>query len=315
MTEANESVAELRETLGALGLVQRQVAQLFGVSPRSVRHWQYGDRRVPCGVNIVCRLLAAGAVTVAQVEQVAVLAPVRTNGRAKPEPLVPLFVEPAPAQAALARAEAATLAEKVIALASEACRWPCGDPRHPDFRFCGNPVAEKPYCDYPRAMAYKPRPQQAPVGGQKPSRLLRRFVYSLPGKVPTMLAPELYPPPCPSDQQEPQTTDPSVEQLIGDLVAATACLFAQGLGECWAGGKMNGQMSADTKQQGSALIAGLLELRNGIAGELDFNAVARSHGARVLKDRYGQGISDKTINSLINAALEVLGRIVRARLN
>jgi hypothetical protein len=125
----------------------------------------------------------------------------------------------------------------------------------------------------------------------------------------------LYPSPCLSRQQEPQTTSHSVERLIGELIAATACLFAQGLGECWARGKMNGQMSADTKEQGSVLIAGLLELRNGTAGELDFNAVARLHGARVLKDRYGQDISDKTISSLINAALEILGRIVRARLN
>ena len=125
----------------------------------------------------------------------------------------------------------------------------------------------------------------------------------------------LHPSPCLSRQQEPQTVDPSVERLIGELIAATACLFAQGLGECWARGKMNGQMSADTKEQGSASIAGLLELRNGTAGELDFNAMARLHGARVLKDRYGQGISDKTIDSLLNAALEVLGRIVRARLN
>jgi len=78
---------------------------------------------------------------------------------------------------------------------------------------------------------------------------------------------------------------------------------------------MNGQMSADTKEQGSALIAGLLDLRNGTAGELDFNAVARLHGARVLKDRYGQGISDRTVHSLVNAALEVLSRIVHARLN
>ena len=125
----------------------------------------------------------------------------------------------------------------------------------------------------------------------------------------------LHPSPCLSRQQEPQTVDLSVEQLIGELVAATACLFAQGLGECWARGKMNGQMSADTREHGRALIAGLVELRNGTAGELDFNVVARSHGARVLKDRYGQGVSDRTVHSLVNAALEVLGRIARARLN
>jgi hypothetical protein len=127
-------------------------------------------------------------------------------------------------------------------------------------------------------------------------------------KVPTMLP---HSSSCLSRPQELQTADRSVERLIGELVAATACLFAQSLGECWARGKMNG----DTRQLGRALIAGLLELRNGTAGELDFNAVARSHGARILRDRHSQDISDKTINSLINAALEVLDRIVRTRLN
>jgi hypothetical protein len=151
---------EFRTTLGVLGIAQRRVAQLFGVGPRSVRRWQSGDRRVPCGVGIILRLMAAGAVTIAQVEQAAVPVPTRTNGSAKPEPPVPLLVEPAPAPATLMRAEAATFAdsglstaEKVIALAPGACRWPCGDPRHSDFHFCGNPVAEKPYCDHHRAMA------------------------------------------------------------------------------------------------------------------------------------------------------------------
>ena len=129
------AASELCEMLGALGIAQHRVAQLFGVGPRSVRRWQYGDRRVPCGVGIVLRLLAAGTVTVAQVEQAAVPIPARTNGSAKPGPPAPLLVEPAPEQSALARAKAATLAdpslttaEKVCALAPEACCWPCGDP-------------------------------------------------------------------------------------------------------------------------------------------------------------------------------------------
>src|SRR5262249_7656233 len=81
-----EAATEFHKTLGALGIAQDRVAQLFGVGPRSVRRWQYGDRRVPCGVGIVLRLLAAGAVTVAQVKQAAVPVPTRTNGSAKPEP-------------------------------------------------------------------------------------------------------------------------------------------------------------------------------------------------------------------------------------
>jgi hypothetical protein len=78
---------EFRATLGALGLAQHRVARLFGVGPRSVRRWKDGDRRVPCGVSIVIRLLAAGAVTIAEVEQAAVPVPAQTNDSARPEPL------------------------------------------------------------------------------------------------------------------------------------------------------------------------------------------------------------------------------------
>jgi hypothetical protein len=54
---------------------------------------------------------------------------------------------------------APTTAEKVCALAPEGCRWPYGDPRHSDFRFCGNPIAEGPYCKHHRAVAYLARPR------------------------------------------------------------------------------------------------------------------------------------------------------------
>jgi hypothetical protein len=159
--ETNDlSVAAVRETLGTLGIAQHRVAQLFGVAPRSIRRWQYGDRRIPCGVGIVLRLLAAGTVTVAQVEQAAVPVPARTNDRAKPAPLAPLLVEPASEQSAPAGAKAATLAdpgltiaEKVFALTPKACRWPYGDPGHPHFRFCGSPVVAKPYCEHHRTAA------------------------------------------------------------------------------------------------------------------------------------------------------------------
>ena len=160
-SDLSVAATEFRATLGALGIAQHRVAQLFGVGPRSVRRWQDGDRRVPCGVGIVLRLLAAGTVTVAQVEQAAVPIPARTNGSAKPGPPAPLLVAPAPEQSATAPAEAAALAdpglttaEKVVALAPGDCRWPHGDPGHPDFHFCGSPVARKPYCEQHRAMAY-----------------------------------------------------------------------------------------------------------------------------------------------------------------
>jgi hypothetical protein len=54
-----------------------------------------------------------------------------------------------------------TVAERVLALASDACRWPCGDLGHPDFHFCGGMVARGPYCERHRAMAYLARPGRA----------------------------------------------------------------------------------------------------------------------------------------------------------
>jgi GcrA cell cycle regulator len=200
---------EFHEALGTLGIAQQRVAALFGVGSRSVRRWQDGERRVPHGVGIVVRLLAAGMVTVEQVERAANPISARTNGGAKSEPPVvesPSELEPALEQFALADAEAVTFAdpdltlsarknggaepeppaplplepvlessaplaeplttaEKVAALTSRSCRWPSGDPQHPDFHFCGGAVVAPPYCDAHRALAYLAPP---------PTRWVRR---------------------------------------------------------------------------------------------------------------------------------------------
>ena len=44
------------------------------------------------------------------------------------------------------------------------CRWPIGEPRQPDFHFCGAPqVAGRPYCDLHWRMAFQPaRPRYQP---------------------------------------------------------------------------------------------------------------------------------------------------------
>jgi hypothetical protein len=109
----------------------------------------------------VFRLLAAGVITIDQVEQAAISVPARTGGSAKGEPPA----EPASDQSALARAKTTalansslTVAERVLALVPGVCRWPCGD-LGPDFRFCGDPVVEPPYCAHHRTLAYlAPRP-------------------------------------------------------------------------------------------------------------------------------------------------------------
>jgi GcrA cell cycle regulator len=74
---------EFHQALGSLGIAQQRVAHLFDVSPRAVRRWRDGERRVPRGVEIVVRLMADGVVTLEAVERAANPIPARMNGGAR----------------------------------------------------------------------------------------------------------------------------------------------------------------------------------------------------------------------------------------
>jgi GcrA cell cycle regulator len=52
------------------------------------------------------------------------------------------------------------------------CRWPIGDPRHPDFHFCGAPqVPGRPYCELHWRVAFVPaRARQAQPARSSPDR-------------------------------------------------------------------------------------------------------------------------------------------------
>jgi hypothetical protein len=154
------AAAEFGATLGRLGIAQRRVARLFGVTPHTVRRWRAGSRHLPCGVDILVRLLDAEVVTIDQIEAaVPDLGRTNGNGGAEPRPPAPLFVEPTLEPRAEAATGAdpdpttATTAEKVFALAPNACR-PSGTPGHPDFHFCGRQTTQPPYCAEHRALAY-----------------------------------------------------------------------------------------------------------------------------------------------------------------
>jgi GcrA cell cycle regulator len=77
-----------------LDIAQQRLAHLFDVTPRAVRRWRDGERRTPRGVALVIRLLAAGALSIEQLEQVAgPLSARRMNG--EPErPIVESALEP-----------------------------------------------------------------------------------------------------------------------------------------------------------------------------------------------------------------------------
>src|SRR5262245_56140268 len=57
---------EFGTILAALDVTQRYLGELFDVDQRQVRRWRRGDRRVPRGVGIVFRLLAAKVITLSQ---------------------------------------------------------------------------------------------------------------------------------------------------------------------------------------------------------------------------------------------------------
>jgi hypothetical protein len=123
-------------------------------------------------------------------------------------------------------------------------------------------------------------------------------------------------PPLPLPASPPRSFNPAeagLEQLVGSLVATAACLVARGLGELRRDGQL--RMSADTRQQGRELMAALIELRQGTAFELDFERVAKEHGVRALQELCDGAVSQRTINELVAAVLEILASIVRLRLN
>ena len=47
--------------------------------------------------------------------------------------------------------------KKLLDLEKGDCRWPIGEPRRPDFHFCGAPqIADRPYCELHWRMAFQP---------------------------------------------------------------------------------------------------------------------------------------------------------------
>jgi hypothetical protein len=102
----------------------------------------------------------------------------------------------------------------------------------------------------------------------------------------------------------------ALPQIIGEITAGAAVALAQALHEFQTDG-----LSFEAKMRVGDLIARLFELRLVCVGPIDFYAVARAHGARVLQERYGRDVNARTIAVLLDAVIEVLQHVVRAELN
>ena len=170
-----QPTTEFRVMLGELGFEQQRVAQLFGVKPRNLRRWRRGDRPIPHGIQILLRLLAVGAVTVAQVEEAAetVTSSDATTASGNLSTVCALKA----ADATTAPGDLST-ADKVCALTPTACRWPTGGPACADFCSCGASVVveNSSYCDRHRATAYRPRIAKAGEALRHPLCLKRTSV-------------------------------------------------------------------------------------------------------------------------------------------
>jgi hypothetical protein len=98
------------------------------------------------------------------------------------------------------------------------------------------------------------------------------------------------------------------EQIVGELVALTATLLAQGLGQL----KQAGRLGADTKAYGGRLVAALIELREGTVG---FDQMAKVQGVKALRARCDNAVNDATINTLVESVLVILHGVIKFRLN
>ena len=101
-----------------------------------------------------------------------------------------------------------------------------------------------------------------------------------------------------------------LEQIIGEVTADAAVVLARALREF-----QNDGLSARTRTHWGDLIAQLFKLWQVCAGQVDFYAVTRARGARLLQERYGEDINARTIAVLIDGVLEILQQIVRSELN
>jgi hypothetical protein len=59
----------------------------------------------------------------------------------------------------------------------------------------------------------------------------------------------------------------------------------------------------------------MLEIPQATLGEMNFEQVAWTHGRQALRACNGSDVTDKMIESLVDAVLQIVGRVVRSRLN
>jgi hypothetical protein len=99
----------------------------------------------------------------------------------------------------------------------------------------------------------------------------------------------------------------ALEQVAGEIAADAAVALARAVHEFHTDG-----LSFETKMRVGDLIARLFELRL-CAGPID--DAARTRGARLLRERYGEDLDARTITVLIDVVIEVLRHVIAREMN
>ena len=126
---------------------------------------------------------------------------------------------------------------------------------------------------------------------------------------------------APSPSTTPADHPPSIERLIGEMVATATAAIAQALDE-----RGNGGLTAKTKRVGEDLIVRLYSLRRASMSEgLDFDAIAREYGKRALAARYAElkhepdapdiELTAEMLDELVSWPLDLVVKVARSRLN
>ena len=103
---------------------------------------------------------------------------------------------------------------------------------------------------------------------------------------------------------------PSIEEIVGKMVAQAAVALGAGVREY-----KRGKLSLQTKMAGADCIAQLYTARRFMAGDVDFDAVAREWGQRVLLESGGTDVDANTAEILVDGVLNILTRVVRLAAN
>jgi hypothetical protein len=111
----------------------------------------------------------------------------------------------------------------------------------------------------------------------------------------------------------PPPSNPGIEHVVGELVAAATAALLEGLAETADGG-----LTRQTKAKGGNAVAELYDLKIFICGA-DFETVAKVQGTAVLKARMAKVTSvmptDAQFAEWIGWTLGILDQVIKARLH